>query len=253
MKIKKVTVRRLILIYSVALCLSAVSSCSSSDESSGDVEASSDSEAVTDGEPENSALSQNTGNKTNNSNKVDGEAVNNSTEKDSFGAQGNTNSALLNSQTTNQQFSNSSQQSPNVALQNTAPANNATGGAENAAAPTNGAAPLNIAPANAAAPTNAFGGVQPASNTAAAPTISSSSPLATPPEPGGIVRYVKVPRLDIYNRPTNAAPSNSIQMGDHPVTYAEGEWMKMHDGRYIKSQGMSDQGVARPRKAHGWH
>jgi hypothetical protein len=184
---------------------------------------------------------------------AEGEAMNNATEEDDLGANMGQEAALLNSEQSGDEFLDTTNQysqqatTANAPMQNTGAFNQTT---LTDSAPTN--VPANVMPANGAMmPVNQ--GAAPVNGTMPL-NASMTPPVNTQPMPmdGGIVRYVRVPKLDVFNQPTNVAPSNALEMGDHPVTWSEGQWSRMHDGRYVKSDGLTDQGIARPRKKNPW-
>jgi hypothetical protein len=45
---------------------------------------------------------------------------------------------------------------------------------------------------------------------------------------------------------------SSLEQGDHPLVFSEGEWARTQDGHYIPNNTLSDKGVARLRKAAAW-
>lgn len=106
------------------------------------------------------------------------------------------------------------------------------------AAPMN-AAPMNAAPMNAAAPANAALAPAPASTTAESPV------------PGGRVRYVREGGVQVMNAP-NGTPVQTLDQGEHPVTWEENGWLRITNGMYVPADAMSDKGVPRPQSGTVW-
>lgn len=129
-----------------------------------------------------------------------------------------------------------------------APINNAALNAE--AAPMNAAitnaAPMNAAPMNAAAPVNP-----------AAPMADVAAPVdpvtaAASPTDRGIVKYVRSSGLSIVDQPGSTTVSGTLDQGDHPVVWENGEWARLSNGKYVSSKGLSEKGVGRVRGTNPW-
>lgn len=95
--------------------------------------------------------------------------------------------------------------------------------------------------------------------TASAPSPASTNSTASTPEPlssqegsssktpipGGKVRYVPEGGVQVVNGP-NGSPLFTLNQGDHPLTWEEGEWLKLADGMFVQAGILSDSGIPRP-------
>jgi len=94
-------------------------------------------------------------------------------------------------------------------------------------------------------------------NTAQAPVAAVPQDLPAPavassPQTGGVVLYAREDGVGVYDRAGGGSMISSLEQGDHPLVFSEGEWARTQDGHYIPNNTLSDKGVARLRKAAAW-
>lgn len=74
---------------------------------------------------------------------------------------------------------------------------------------------------------------------------------AAPPASGGRVQYVTSAGAVLYDQP-NGSNAGSLSKGDHPLVFAEGEFVRTSDGYYIPSQSLTDSPISRTRRRLDW-
>lgn len=70
--------------------------------------------------------------------------------------------------------------------------------------------------------------------------------------PGGVVRYVMSGGATLYTSPDGSAPSGSLEQGDHPLIFAEGEWARTSDGHYLPMTSLTNLPVGRNEAPAIW-
>lgn len=83
---------------------------------------------------------------------------------------------------------------------------------------------------------------------------AAASPFTNPQMnwPGkGKVKYVtrQVTRHSAPNGPV----IGEFEQGDHPLIYQNGNWVELHDGSFVKGNGLSDQAVGYGKGKKPWH
>lgn len=116
----------------------------------------------------------------------------------------------------------------------------------------------NLSPAQNAAVTEApTSGATPQPQATAQPVSTDARAAASPfsnPQmnwPGkGKVKYVtrQVTRHSAPNGPV----VGEFEKGDHPLIYQNGNWVELHDGSFVKGNGLSDQGVGYGKGNKPW-
>lgn len=133
---------------------------------------------------------------------------------------------------------------------------NALGGSNSAA---NSAAPAEAvaqAPANAAATVPAEATPQTVAPVASADTTSAranASPFSNPHMnwPGkGKVKYV-TRALTRHSAP-NGPVLGEFEQGEHPLIFQNGNWVELHDGSFVKGNGLSEKAVGYSKGKKSW-
>ncbi len=68
---------------------------------------------------------------------------------------------------------------------------------------------------------------------------------------GGRVRYVPEGGVQVVSAP-GGAPVQTLEQGEHPVTWEENGWLKITNGMYVPIDAMSTKGVPRPQTGAAW-
>lgn len=110
-----------------------------------------------------------------------------------------------------------------------------------AEAPVAEPAPMNAAPQQAAMPQQA----------AAPVAAQTAGPTAESPVPGGRVRYVREGGIQVMSAP-GGTPVQTLDQGEHPVTWEENGWLRITNGMYVPADSMSDKGVPRSPASGSW-
>jgi hypothetical protein len=95
------------------------------------------------------------------------------------------------------------------------------------------------------------------SQTAPAVQAAASTQVATPsaatgPQPGGMVRYVSTSGVSTYASTTDKSVVSTLEQGDHPLVYEEGEWARTADGKYVPANALVTQPVGRMKSPKSW-
>jgi hypothetical protein len=143
-------------------------------------------------------------------------------------------------------------QTANPALTQSAPLNQSAPLTENVPlnaglTPVTETTPVNGAPVDPAVPTEAIPPVEQAAATPAAgdsAARAAASPFQNPHMnwPGkGKVKYV-TRQLTRHSSP-NGPVVGEFEQGEHPLIYQNGNWAELHDGSFVKGNGLSEKGV----------
>lgn len=126
-------------------------------------------------------------------------------------------------------------------LNNTAPlAGNQAAPANEQAQASDGSAPAQVAP-----PTSSLS--NPSSRAAASPLTNSQMNW-----PGkGKVKYV-TRQITRHSSP-NGPVVGEFEQGDHPLIFQNGNWVELHDGSFVRGNGLSDKGVGYNKGRKSWH
>ena len=87
---------------------------------------------------------------------------------------------------------------------------------------------------------------------AAAPSQAAGAPAVSAPQPGGVVRYVPTSGTSTYASPTDKSVVSSLERGDHPLVWTEGEWARTADGKYVPASALVTQPVGRTKAPNPW-
>ncbi len=100
------------------------------------------------------------------------------------------------------------------------------------------------------APVPSQAGTMPASGNAKAAASPFSNPQMNWPGKGK-VKYVtrQVTRHSAPNGPV----VGEFEKGDHPLIYQNGNWVELHDGSFVKGNGLSDQATGYEKGKQPWH
>ena len=92
-----------------------------------------------------------------------------------------------------------------------------------------------------------------ASNDFAGGSSSVSAAAATSQTTGRVLRYVSASEAKMFAEPKRTAKVvTTLKKGDRVIVTVEGEWSKVHQGMYLRSDKLSAKAVAKVRRKAVW-
>ena len=94
----------------------------------------------------------------------------------------------------------------------------------------------------------------PATDNAVADPIAeqaAAEPTEPAPSEGARVMYA-IQETGVFSAADGANQIESMQQGDHPLIFAEGEWSRTSDGKYVNSSSLTQKPVGRIKPAATW-
>jgi hypothetical protein len=80
--------------------------------------------------------------------------------------------------------------------------------------------------------------------------VPMETPAVAPASGNGVVKYVRSP-TSIVDQPGGASVG-TLEQGDHPLVWDDGQFAKLPNGKMVPSSSLSDQGIGRVRAGHDW-
>jgi hypothetical protein len=76
-------------------------------------------------------------------------------------------------------------------------------------------------------------------------------PLTAKVDPNAITQYVLPGGSSLHTEPDGAS-TRSLDQGDHPLIFGDGDWVSTSDGYYIPSQTLSKTPIGRRKQKQSW-